>query len=756
VPAENFQEKASATRNLSLRQRRWLESELSHWEAQGLISSEQRSEILNLYPEVAQQRRWRQILLQLLAAVATLFLGLAVYLVVLFNWDVISPAAKIAIVTIVLALAQIAVGIMLRKLPSRLWTEVGLTAVTVLFGIAIFQAGQALQVTAPWRGLFLWWVLGIAWPVAAYPNFFSALAYPVLLFGWALGGTLVPWWVSGPAYSAGFNSQYIWAIVLLLWGFGLAARGRSTIAAVFCCLVLFLWVHEVAAEVLNVRGEVLVPWAVFWGSLLWLGGELLSWKNQLGRAFWWCGVVLLCIALGFYSAETISASKAFTVYSHVDLAAARVFWLVASCSVLVLGLLGVRLTVNLRSGQWLTGAGGRRVVRRLSGPAVFLLLATFFAGLEAFRAAWIPAARLGIGPDGAAWIIREMPTEWVEEGGVILSNGAMLGLSLWLMWRGFKEATPPLFAAGTVYLFVWAIWRYADLFGLDMLAAAGFFAIAGVALFALVRWWGWISQRITREGADAELSLEEAILEGSGLKGRVFSWFEQRKSLCLGVGFAVQIAILASVIVLRVWPFWVAEPLTVSLRVSNGWSPGGRYLSLRYDISELDVTDLVQEKLASSSPGRQPGPSSPEERGTLREDRVSEMLRGRTLFLPLEELPGGQQYRLGRPVLEKPEPGPFLKGRILSCLYVYHRAGSPSVVAFLAFGIESIFVPEGSAPIWQDKIGSEKVWAKVLIAADGSAWVAELQEVNSGSPLTPFVSSPDLPPRPRLPGPMND
>jgi len=78
---------------------------------------------------------------------------------------------------------------------------------------------------------------------------------------------------------------------------------------------------------------------------------------------------------------------------------------------------------------------------------------------------------------------------WVAP--TILSNLAMVGLAIWLMRVGLREDRGRPFVAGVVYFLLWAIFRYVDLFGEwgGMLGASAMFLLCGVCLFGLSMFW---------------------------------------------------------------------------------------------------------------------------------------------------------------------------------------------------------------------------------------------------------------------------
>jgi hypothetical protein len=73
----------------------------------------------------------------------------------------------------------------------------------------------------------------------------------------------------------------------------------------------------------------------------------------------------------------------------------------------------------------------------------------------------------------------------------IAANIAMVAVALWLIRFGLTEDRSRPFTAGVVYLLLWAILRYVDLFGAlgGMLGASLMFFLCGGALMAVALYW---------------------------------------------------------------------------------------------------------------------------------------------------------------------------------------------------------------------------------------------------------------------------
>lgn len=73
----------------------------------------------------------------------------------------------------------------------------------------------------------------------------------------------------------------------------------------------------------------------------------------------------------------------------------------------------------------------------------------------------------------------------------IAANIAMVAVALWLIRFGMTEDQSRPFGAEVVYLLLWAVLRYADLFGAfgGMLGASLMFFLCGGSLMAVALYW---------------------------------------------------------------------------------------------------------------------------------------------------------------------------------------------------------------------------------------------------------------------------
>jgi hypothetical protein len=100
---------------------------------------------------------------------------------------------------------------------------------------------------------------------------------------------------------------------------------------------------------------------------------------------------------------------------------------------------------------------------------------------------WLAVGLLGLFAFLAVFVA-SVHDSWVP---TILANIAMVAVALWLIRFGLTEDRSRAFGAGVVYLLLWAVLRYIDLFGEfgGMLGASLMFFVCGGALTGVALYW---------------------------------------------------------------------------------------------------------------------------------------------------------------------------------------------------------------------------------------------------------------------------
>jgi uncharacterized membrane protein len=165
-------------------QREWLQGEVTTWERDGLISSEQSHAILARYPSSgAGALPWGMIIFSCLGAVVV---GLGLILLLAYNWAALSKYAKLAIVFGTLAAVHVA-GLRLFLGRGRFQPlGEGLCLLgTMLFGAGIWLVAQIYHINEHFPNGFLIWGLGALGMALAMPSIAQAILATVLLTIWS-------------------------------------------------------------------------------------------------------------------------------------------------------------------------------------------------------------------------------------------------------------------------------------------------------------------------------------------------------------------------------------------------------------------------------------------------------------------------------------------------------------------------------------------------------------------------------------------
>jgi len=209
------------------------------------------------------------------------------------------------------------------------------------------------------------------------------------------------------------------------------------------------------------------------------------------------------------------------------------------------------------------------------------------------------------------------------------------------------------------------------------------------------------------------------------------------QSLSAVAAGVVTIAILSGMLVAHAWPLWTGEPIYLAVRpVDPRDLFRGDYVTLGYDIQRVRLR--VPPEVAPTGPlpptapgaGAMPAPVEVDPvgawwqphatgRGVFGRDRV------RALFLQLRpepsDIPGVPARYVPVSLSDEPAPGAInLAGRLQ---YYSH----PAQIAGLDFGIDALFVQEGTGRPIEDAIRRRvPVYAEVFVTRSGTARVRGL------------------------------
>jgi uncharacterized membrane protein len=447
-----------AVRELSDRQREWLQGELSAWTGLGILSEEQSRRILGLYPSPQElAMRHSGTVLATLSGLSALLVGLAVLLLVGYNWEALPPTVKLVLIFGTI-LATHALGMLLRFRMARPFASGIVFFLGCLFyGAGIFLVAQIFHVNSENVDGLWWWAIGTL-PFALVLDTLPLHAlFAGLLAIYASFSTFGPFF-SRPLFRILGTpplSVPLLGSIGLLWAY----RSRSPKVVALYAPLLAWWV-------------ILLP--AFWrveanpaafigciGGLFLIIAECHRERDPMAIPFRFYGALLLAgalIPLSYYDFNRDFGSQIRSVGL-----------LLATTGVLITAVVIVVASVEIR--RRLLGepvSWGETVFAR--GARIRLPIAiTAFLGLVAF---WLLLVQDPLVP-------------------TLLANLAMLALSIWLMHVGLREDRGRPFTAGVLFFLLWTVLRYVDLFGDfgGMPGAALMFFLCGGVLYGLAHYW---------------------------------------------------------------------------------------------------------------------------------------------------------------------------------------------------------------------------------------------------------------------------
>jgi uncharacterized membrane protein len=462
-------------RNISEPQRRWLSDELRDWQDAGIVSAEQAGRILGRYEtagEIRERRRDQSAFV--LQALAALLVFLAVLLLIGYNWQALPRLAKLAAVFLVLA-GTYGAGFHLRyRRRARLASEVVFFLGGLLFGAAIWLIAQIYHLDSHYPDGVWWWALGVL-PFALLLDTLLGHVLLVALLGlWAgmemIGfSDLSPWFMARWGFVP--NGAYtlpLLALPGLFWAYRKNRPGAITLYA-----PLLAW--WVILQPLAWRHPENTVWFIgLMGSIFLMVAESHVAGSRFAFPFRLWGVLLsiaVLIPLSYYGFnENVFHRGEKGPLGWIGLAVMLGVWAAV--------LAGVEYHRARAIVPGTPALGERNLFQRQWLP---VSLAVFMASMALWTRYFIPSrgdSSLEVGWGGAL-----LPT--------ILANVAIVAFSLWLIRVGIREGRGRPFAGGVACFLLWAVLRYADLFGRwgGMLGAALMFFVCGAALFGMARYW---------------------------------------------------------------------------------------------------------------------------------------------------------------------------------------------------------------------------------------------------------------------------
>jgi uncharacterized membrane protein len=456
-------------RSITAAQREWLSDELTSWQAEAIVTDEQRQRILDQYEstmESADRQRSRGVFT--LMAVSGFLVALAVLLLIGYNWQAMPVAVKLIIIFGTL-LGTYASGFFLRYTKKALIaSELVFFLGCMFYGAGIFLIAQIFNLNAHYPDGVWWWAVGVLPFALCLDTVLLHVLLVALLAIWAgveilnfntLGAWLFGRWANLP------NGAYtlpLLALPGLIWAY----RKRSPLTVGLYAPLLAWWV---VLQLFAWRLETNPTYFIGAVGALFL---VLSESHRPGSLFaipyrFW-GVMLVggaLIPLSFHAFNKEMFRDGPSSSGLIQMLA------IVALTLLTIGVTWLaRRRLQNESVPFMKQA--RAIVRRQVLPCAMLLLMVMLALWDSV---------------GRTLRIREqsviLPT--------VLANIAMISCALWLIVLGLREDRGRPFAAGVFYFLLWTILRYADLFGEfgGMLGAALMFFLCGAVLFGVALFW---------------------------------------------------------------------------------------------------------------------------------------------------------------------------------------------------------------------------------------------------------------------------
>ncbi len=465
---------------LAQNHRQWLLDQMALWRRENLVTEEQKHAILDLY-QTQQQSAARQqsIAIFVLLGVAAFLVGLAVLLLIGYNWDDLpAPIKLILVVGAVLGTYAVAWHLRYRR-DARTASELVFFLGAILYGAAIWLIAQIFHLNAHYPDGYWWWAVGI-FPIA--------LCLDTVLLHLLVTAILAAW--------AGTE-------ILAFPGMGLWFFGRLEMLPNGCyTLPLFAFLGLIWAYHKNSRATVglYVPLIVWWVVL-----QPFSWHFRENPVFFIGGIGAILLILAETHEEGSPLAIPYRFYG-------------------ALVCMGVLAALSFYQFQ--------QNAMRLESPARFFLptlLVTLCAGAAAVAAVitqarrnahedytrpvyafavrqWLPLMMVALMFALPVWHLIAHSANGNASPGTallptILANLAMLALAFWLLQVGLREERGFPFAAAVLYFLLWAVMRYIDLFSEagGMLGASCMFFVAGAFIFGGAMFWQ--RQRKQHEGS---------------------------------------------------------------------------------------------------------------------------------------------------------------------------------------------------------------------------------------------------------------
>lgn len=470
-------------RAITEKNRAWLSMEMEIWRNQGIISDGHSAKIRDIYISPQESARQRYALARFaLFGLAALMVGLAVLLLVGYNWEAIGRSVKLSIIFgAILGIYGAAFGLRyLRK--AQVLSEMLFFLGCLFYGAAIWLIAQIFNINSHYPDGVWYWALGVL-PFA--------LCLDTLLFHCLYAGLLATW--------AGFETLGFPHLGHWLF-FGWAFPSPAAYCLPLLALPGIVWAYRKGSPLTLAIYLSVVAWWIVLQPLCWqLNSDPMLWVAALGGIFLMIALVHLprnrmaapffILGAGLVLVGLVPLSFAeyqYEYFYHSNAESINLNIYSAICFV-VAGLLCV---MGLAYGMH------KKQIRQNGTPVSFasqllpLVVPLAIIGSMVFLCVWHGTINV---PDRSANYYMDSDLKWTYPilVPVSIANILMVGFAIWLIRLGMKDDRGKIFALGVAYFLLWAMLRYYDLFSDvgGMLGAALLFLVCGLTLYVVARIW---------------------------------------------------------------------------------------------------------------------------------------------------------------------------------------------------------------------------------------------------------------------------
>ncbi len=432
----------------------FLQNETARWVTYGMMPDKMRTEILEKYEKKDLSDGLQRVFFTILLSLGTLLLGVAALLLVSYNWKELSSCAKFSIIGSVMT-ASYAVGGWFSWRKNTILSEIAYFLGALLYGVGIWQIAQVYHVAAYYpNGIFLWAVGTLALAIWLKTPILHALSATLLVLwtGMEILGNMIYvediHWYTIPAVWSPILAGLGWASVR--WG-EKSEWGKETISTLYT-LALVEWLL-----LMPIWGRYdIFPATLYYlllGCAMFLAPQFMD-RARGGMcvaSYLWqvTGAVTMAIAL-----IPLTFEDSWNSYKNIEM---------GFVPILATAIFAVMVVLFFRSCQKWTLEEQK--------PNLFIWGLVLYAYL---------LLMLGVfGVDG----------ENLRIPFLVVQNVAMFLFGILFIYRGMLKRSGISLIFGTGYFLLWTLIRHIDLFGGNMLGAAGMFAFCALVLFGVSYFW---------------------------------------------------------------------------------------------------------------------------------------------------------------------------------------------------------------------------------------------------------------------------